>query len=301
MIPPNRIVREVQGAQGTRCALIAPSAELASCVRAYVTRSTLGANLTPEERCNHFPPTPTCVLTWVLAGQLYRGGLKDTLGAGAAGVPVVFSGPQTQASSSHATGAVQLLSLFLYPDALHALTGLDIAAQVDRFNPLGAVLDAAWQRMADAVLHAPDDAARIALIEAFLAPRWQAVQSHATHSPRQFQDWSRGVSQRASTQQGGQSDRQIDRRIKAWTGQPLRQLRGIGRAEDSLLRARAALDADALRWADVAADCGYADQAHLSREFRKITGLRPGELQAHLAHESYWMYQVWAQAAPLLA
>lgn len=297
MAPSPRIVQEVRGAQGTHCALIAPSAALAGCVRAYVTRNTEGADLTPEERYNHFPPTPACVLTWVLAGQLLRAGVKDTLGTQAAGLPVVFSGPQTQASHSHSSGAVRLLSLFLYPDALHALTGLDIAAQVDRFSPLARVLDASWQQMAREVLHAPDDTTRIECIEAFLTPRWQAVQPEAASAPSQFQDWSRGVSQRASTQGGGQSERQVDRRIKAWTGQPLRQLRGIGRAEDSLLRARQALAADALKWADVAADAGYADQAHLSREFRRITGLRPGELPSHLAHESYWMYRVWAPLA----
>ncbi len=292
-----RIVQEVRGAKGTQCALIAPSAALAGCVRAFVTRSTVGADLTGEERRNHFPPTPACVLTWVLHGELRRAGPQGALAAGAAGPPVVFAGPLTQATHSQSAGPVRLLSAFLYPDALHALTGLDIGEHVDRIHPLAAVLDAAWQTMARQVQQAADDGARIALIEDFLAPRWAALAPPADPAtPRQYQDWSRNVSRRASTQDGGQSERQVDRRIKAWTGQPLRQLRGIGRAEDSLLRARQALDADALRWAEIASDAGYADQSHLSREFRRITGLRPGELPERLAHESYWMYRVWGAA-----
>jgi AraC-like DNA-binding protein len=45
---------------------------------------------------------------------------------------------------------------------------------------------------------------------------------------------------------------------------------------------------DAIDWAEVAAECGYFDQAHLIHEFRTISGMSPGEYAAardeHLNH-----------------
>ncbi len=283
----------------TRSTLIAPSPALAACVRAYVTRSTLRADLTGEERRNQFPPTPTCVITWVIQGQDTRVGWSESPEVGVqTRMPIVFSGPHTKASISDNPGPVQLFTLLIYPDAVHALTGVDIAAHMNRFSAFSDVLDASWQCLARAVLDAPNDALRVQLIEDFLIPRWQALRPAESMQPGQFLDWSNSVASRATQQIRGHSDRQVDRRIKTWTGQALRQLRGIGRAEDSLLRAHKALASNNLNWSDIAADSGFSDQAHLCREFRRITGFSPSELKKLISHESYWMYQVWAKVSP---
>ncbi len=286
----------MHGKQGTtHSALLGPTAALAGCVRAYVTRSTLAADLTPQERRNHFPPTPTCVISWVIQGHDTRLRPNDESVTGAAAMPVVFSGPHTQSSVSDNPGPAHLFTLLIYPDAVRALTGLEISKHVDRTRPFSEVLDAPWQHMARAVLEAPDDAARVQLIEDFLTPRWLAVRPIQASHPRQFDEWSSAIAHRAGQQGSGRSERQVDRRIKAWTGQALRQLRGVGRAEDSLFRARQAIDSNDLKWSDIAADSGFSDQAHLCREFRRVTGLSPGDLRRFITHESYWMYQVWAQ------
>ena len=62
-----------------------------------------------------------------------------------------------------------------------------------------------------------------------------------------------------------------------------------------------ALDMDRLNWSDVAIDSGCADQAHLCREIRRITGLSPQALRHALrTQEGFWIYRAWAQAGGLV-
>jgi AraC-like DNA-binding protein len=188
-----------------------------------------------------------------------------------------------------------MFSVLIYPDAIRAFTGMDISLHLDRHSHFCDVFDGHWQEMAHSVLEAMNDGERLRLIENFLVPRWQAVQTSESTSPSQFHDWSHGIARRAADKNRYLGDRQVDRRIKSWTGQALRQLRGIGRAEESLFQARNRIDANDLKWSEVAAKSGYSDQAHMCREFRRITGLSPKDFRKMITHESYWLYQVWSK------
>lgn len=290
-----RLIKEQHGLRApTYAALLAPQPTLAACVRAYVVRRTLGAELGQDERLNHFPAAPTCALTWFMQGDYMHMQLGGTPVPGRLPWPVMFTGPHTQASVSLNPGPVDCFILLLLPDALHALTGMDIAAQVDRYCSPAEVFDADWQAMCGAVLQASSDQARVRIIEAFLLPRCQALTAIPSPGSSHFRHWAHALAMRAAKHADGRSERQVDRRIKRWTGLALRQLRGIGRAEGTLFNARAAMALADVNWADIAASEGFSDQAHLSREMRRITGMSPRELKQGLAHESYWMYQIWS-------
>jgi AraC-like DNA-binding protein len=275
--------------------LIAPSLALASCVRAYIGRSTLGVDLQPLERLNHFPASPLCGISWFIHGE------ADLLPAEDDGTPpqrlarMAFHGPFTRPTVTRNPGPAQGFMLLLMPDALHALTGVDVGAYVNRLPALDQVLDAEWCTLAQAVLQAPDDAARVRLIEVFLAPRWQLARTRGAVPVRHVQDWAQALALRALASGAGQSLRQVERRIKAWTGQSLRALQGRGRVEAAFFQARDAVAAGSVQWADLAADAGFADQSHFCREARRVTGLSPDVLKRRMLHdESFWIYRIWS-------
>jgi len=270
-----------------------PHWTLSHCVRAMVSRSTLGIGRSwpAEWHHNHFPASPLCTISWFFAGHselLEPGQPPQRLPR------VSVAGPFTRPTQSRNSAEGHGMMLMLMPDALQALTGIDPARCLNRFVPLADALDASWQSMADAVLAAPDDATRVVLIEGFLAPRWQALRREAEHPHLlRLQDWLQGLAMQAAASGAGRSLRQFERRIKGWTGLPMRELRGLGRAEQAFFRALAEGEGP-VRWANVAADTGYADQSHLCRETRRVTGFAPQELRRRIAEdECFWIYRIW--------
>ncbi|MDO8042063.1 helix-turn-helix domain-containing protein [Janthinobacterium sp. SUN137] len=275
--------------------LIAPRTALASCVRAFLVRDTTGcAPLPPAQRLNRFPAAPMCSIVWTVAGDVEAAApglsLRDVRMP-----PALFGGPRSYPLVSYNPGPVHTFVVMFYPAALHALTGVSMDALLDQFRPLDALFDGEWLALSDAVLAAPDDAVRVRLVEDFLAPRWALARKSGDHPAGAVQDWVRRLAVQAASTGLASSARNIERRIKAWAGQPMRTLRRMRRAEQLFLDERGAILQGTASWSDVAASGGYADQAHFCRETREITGLSPTELaRAMRDDESYWIYRVWS-------
>lgn len=271
-----------------------PKLELARCVRAYISRNTQGVALAPSEMFNHYPASPLCSLMWVMSGE----GVLVSKG----GVPVqqnvpwqlLLSGPHTVPSVTRNAGEVNGFMALFMPDALQAMTGLDITQLVNTAVHLPDVLDAAWQRMAREVLAASDDLRRIDLLEAFLLPRWQACRASGLATTARYQDWMSALAVQAALSGVGKSTRQLERRVKLLAGQSLQKLRGIARAETSFFEMRDASEREMLSWAELAFNAGFSDQAHMCREVKRITGFSPEEVRRAIAvEESFWMYRLW--------
>lgn len=269
--------------------LIVPPFALASCVRAYVTRSTVEAPLAePADRFNHFPATPLCSVTWFIEGD------AEVVEPPMPSPPMraVFCGPQTRPLVTYNPGPVRIFMVTFYPQAMHALSGIDVPGWVDRWASVEEVLGEDWKAMSSEVLAATDDEARLVLLAAFLEPLWQARRPGGAAG--MAGDWVRHLAWQAADSALGRGVRSIERRIKASAGQPLRKLLRMQRAEQSFFDARDEYLAGRVVWSDVAARGGYSDQAHLCREAREITGRSPAELARVLANEeSYWIYRIW--------
>lgn len=278
---------------GTHAALHAPPVSLASCIFAYITRSTLEAPLlSAHQRMNHFAAMQYCAISWFVRGECERVWIGDEE-TDFSFNPVLFCGPITKPSASLHRAQVDIFTLVLMPGALHLMTGIDIAAYTDRILPFDQVFDVSWQDLARRVQEAPGHAQRIALIEEFIAPLWNASRTRSVLRWNWLLDHLHGLAIGAMASGWAGSARQLERRIKAWSGLPLRNLRRLQRAEQAFYQASAARQSGELSWAHVAADAGYADQAHLCRETRRVTGLSATELTEKIMHEeSYWAYRL---------
>lgn len=280
-----------------RNAIWLPQRPLASCLRAIMSRDTRGVALDEAQRYTHFPATPTCSITWYFNGsaEWVRPGYPPH--ADSPGLPVSrvsFSGPFSNPGMIRNPGEVQVMIVLLMPDALARMTGIDAGEYLNRNLPVAEVFDPAWLEMCHAVDRAPGDDRRVALIESFLRSRWRDPADDGHPVGRLFADWWQALSRRAASHALGRSQRQAERRIKQWTGQPLRALRGLARSEQVFFEAAASVKSGQVNWRDLAAGHGYADQSHLCRETRRITGFAPEELRRRIAtEEGFWTYRLW--------
>jgi AraC-like DNA-binding protein len=206
---------------------------------------------------------------------------------------VVLGGPFSVPSASWNLGPMQGLMLLLTPDALQLMCGFDPASHLNRLTDAREVLPHDWWALCEQVLAEPDDASRIRRIEDFIEPRWMAVRPGHVLAHR-YHDWTQGLALRAARSGPGLSLRQLERRVKLWAGQPMRELQGVSRLERAFYEVVAAEERGALSFAAVAAESGYADQSHFTRVTRRMTGFAPAELKRRIrTEEPFWAYRAW--------
>lgn len=272
-----------------------PPLALAGCVRATIVRDTRRRNLQGRDLENYFPASPLVTLMWWLEGEgewLAEPGFSQPHEGHGIG-PLMLAGPFTRPTHTRSWGPIHALQVMFLPEAFQALTGVEVAPLVNRQVAASTLLPADWTDWA-LTLHAlPDDGARRAAIEAFLCQRWAAVAPQRGATQR-YTEWVEALAVRAATSSAGRSLRQIERRVKAWAGVPMRELRAVSRGERAFLAAVAGEGEQAVNWAEIAADTEYADQSHLCRETRRLAGFSPEDLrQRILAEEAFWIYRLW--------
>ncbi|MBQ5947533.1 AraC family transcriptional regulator [Massilia sp. ST3] len=274
--------------------MLAPPA-LQGALVALVSRDIAHLRLDDAQRLSHFPASPMVTLSW------YHGvdaGLVDARGWHAFGARVVISGSQSHPTVSWApTNGRGHMACFA-PDVAQQLFGLDLAAIQDRFLPAHEVLGAGWTSFFDALLGAADDDAIMAVLSEFLGARWRLAQGRDSDRPslRQFgRHWVEKLAWQAHEWRRTTGARQVERRVKSFSGRSLRQWQALTRTEGLFFAARERFESGrAFDWATLAQDEGFADQAHMSRAVKQITGFAPTEFtQRFIEDESFWIYRLW--------
>jgi AraC-like DNA-binding protein len=129
--------------------------------------------------------------------------------------------------------------------------------------------------LADVVGRAGADvgAGDVAALRGWVARRLATVHDDDPWAPAAFAAAAVGTPVAAIAARTGLSARTLQRRCRARFGYGPQHLARVLRLQRAL-----ALHRRGLAWADVAADAGYADQPHLARECRALTGRPPTRL-----------------------
>jgi AraC-like DNA-binding protein len=194
---------------------------------------------------------------------------------------LVVAGPATRPFTTLPGPGSTSVGVRFRPGAAPPLLGASAAELRDLEVPLDGVWSRPGRTLAERLAETPDVTARLDLLAGVLAGRRAdapAADPVATGVARLLA-LHPGASLPWLADQVGLSERQVRRRVEEAVGYPPRTLGRILRFQ-RFLAAWRALPPDHRDLARLAAEAGYADQAHLTRETRRLAGLPPAALLA---------------------
>ena len=206
--------------------------------------------------------------------------LGDASSAGrSAGSPALAIGASTAPAVVRMRGRTEGLSIGLRPGAAASLLGLPAGELTSAVVPLQDLWRGEAAELIDRLATAPDDAARVALVQSALRRRMH----HALVAPRPAASRAAAIIAASGGRRRlrdvaaelGVGERRMQQLFHAQVGLSPRAWSRLARMHDCL---RSLRRAEAPAWANVAVDHGFYDQSHLVNEFRALCGITPVEL-----------------------
>ncbi len=194
---------------------------------------------------------------------------------------VFLLGPTTGPLKVTLIGPVLVFGISILPQGWQAITGIDASVLTNRIVDAREIFGGCVFAIADALVAAPDCAARIAIVTDFLTGVIARGDSGATSFTRTINKWletSFSPDVAALVTLSGLSRRQVERNCKRAYGVTpkllARKYRAI-RAASSLTRGEATINE--------IIETGFYDQSHLIREIKEFTGTTPGAIPGDLS------------------
>ncbi|UGQ12160.1 helix-turn-helix domain-containing protein [Yinghuangia sp. ASG 101] len=191
----------------------------------------------------------------------------------------VAGGLMCRSVAVHHDGRLHGVQIALTPLGARAVYGMPAAALAHQLVPLDELLGALGVELVDRVRAATTWAARFtALDDVLLRAVGRGADSVPSARPEVTEAWRRLVAARGRVRVGavaaelGWSRRHLTERFQTELGLSPKAFARVLRFEHAHELATAR---DPLPWADVATLSGYADQAHLVRDWRAFTGRSP--------------------------
>lgn len=195
---------------------------------------------------------------------------------------VMLCGPDTRGWSFDMPEGREMAGVRFRAGAASAVFGVPAVELVDRRVPLADLLGSrATRLLADRLANAADGTARMDAFEAIVRHRRGDVDPTAELARVVAVDPSTTIDD--LTDRAGVSARQLRRRFDRAVGYGPAYFARIARLQGF---AAAAMRSPGRGLADLAAGAGYADQSHLAKDARAITGRTPRELIGVLGHSS---------------
>ena len=266
------------------------SGQAAEHVLMYIVRDTRGSHLDGADQLNRYPATPFCCITWMLEGEvslLQQGKTKREQR-----LPQIFvAGCQSQYGVSMNLGDRHSFMAVFYSDAFHALFELDLTTVQDRFVDATEILNPSGLALLQAVARADTHANRRSLIESYVAQNGNSLLSSPWSRLRKM---GQNLSLRLSCSLLGVGARQVQRRVRKEAGLPLLGLSRLWRAKRSHSQVLLYLEqGHTPNWTEHASAMGYADQSHLIRDCKEVSGRSPQQLLNDARkNESDWIYRL---------
>jgi AraC-like DNA-binding protein len=202
------------------------------------------------------------------------------------GGQLVVAGPATTATLAPATPGQSRVGVRFRVGAAGAALGVAAGELRDQGVPLAELWGSDARRLEDRVVAAQDPRAALLALIGGIARRLPApedadheVRRAALALARPAAGHDDLATVAASARAAGLSERQLRRRFERAVGYGPATLARVRRFQRFLHRAHAP-DAAGAPLARLAAEAGYADQAHLARECRRLAGLPPSALLA---------------------
>ncbi|WP_426753803.1 helix-turn-helix domain-containing protein [Myxococcus sp. Y35] len=184
------------------------------------------------------------------------------------------AGPSTKPTRLRLEGAIANLTVTLHPGAAFELLGVPARALRDQCIPLESLWPRDIASVSEKLATACDDHARSVLVQSLLSARLARAKTsertRAVHALRLLRTGRRTVREAAAAL--GLGERRLQQLFETEVGLTPRAYRRLARVHACL---RALRRSPSPRWAELALDHGFYDQAHLANEFRGLLGLSP--------------------------
>ena len=173
-----------------------------------------------------------------------------------------------------APATFETVAVRLKPGAASAFMDIPLDSLTDCVVDANVIWGTAVGALHDRLANAAGMAERLTAIRTFLIARMRRPQRILDGPLTRIAAAHGRTSIDRLAHDAGVSHRQLERAFRSHVGVSPKMLSRIARFQQVVRRTHS----DAAHWADVAADCGYADQSHLIRDFRQFTGSTPAAL-----------------------